>query len=149
MAYDSERAIVVSFGGTTSGGGTVSDTWEWDGSTWHDKSGNAGEPYFHCCPRIGAAMAYDARLKKMVLFGGYGAFKDTTWVLQPLTVFVDWQNSGTQNGSEAHPYRTIRQAVDALQCGIIRVQPGAYPESPLTINKAVRLEVPNGTVHIH
>ena len=28
---------------------------------------------FSCCPRYDAAMAYDSRLKQMVVFGGYGA----------------------------------------------------------------------------
>ena len=145
MAYDSERGIAVVFGGT-SGGVTLSDTWEWDGSMWRDKSGSSGQPYHFCCPRAGAAMAYDSRLKQMVLFGGSGAGPDTTWVLQPRIVFVDWQNSGTQNGSDTSPFRTIRQAVDALGCGTIRVQPGDYAEAPISINKFVRMEALNGPV---
>jgi hypothetical protein len=134
MAYDSERAVAVVFGGRTSFG-TVSDTWEWDGSTWHNKSGIAGQPYFFCCPRADAAMAYDSRLGQMVVFGGYGASRDATWVLQPLIVFGNWQNSGTQNGSDAYPFRTIRQAVDTPGCGTIRVQSGDYPEGSFSITK--------------
>ncbi len=149
MAYDSERGVVVLCSGEFDGGGTIADTWEWDGSTWHDKSGSAGEPYFFCCPRDNAAMAYDSRLKQMVLFGGNGAFEDRTWVLQPDIVFVDWQNTGAQGGSDRYPYRTIRQALDSLQCGTIRIQPGSYAETPMTINKAVRLEALNGAVQIH
>jgi hypothetical protein len=148
MAYDSERSITVVFGGTTSGGSTLSDTWEWDGSTWYNKSGFSGEPYFLCCPRNGAAMAFDSRLKQMVLFGGWGADLDTTWVLQPAIVFVDWQNSGTQTGSDSYPFRTVQQALDTLECGSIRVQPGDYVESPLTINKSIRLEPLKGAVSI-
>lgn len=149
MAYDSERATVVLFGGTTLGSGTTADTWEWDGSTWHHKRGIAGQPYFFCCPRRDHAMAYDSRRAQMVVFGGYGTNLDTTWVLQPSIMFVDGQNSGSQTGSEANPFRTIRQAVDALPCGSIRVQPGDYAEGLLTIAKSVRMEARNGAVTIH
>jgi hypothetical protein len=147
MAYDSERAVVVLFGGSDSFG-IRADTWEWDGSTWHNKSGNAGEPYFFCCPRYGPAMAYDSRRGQMVLFGGRGFDPDTTWVLQPPIMFVDWQNSGEQSGSELRPFRTIRQAVNALGCGMIRVEPGDYAESPLTINARLTLQALNGPANI-
>ena len=34
MAYDSVRKKVVLFGGYPLGGGTIGDTWEWDGTDW-------------------------------------------------------------------------------------------------------------------
>jgi hypothetical protein len=67
MAYDEGRGRVVLFGGYSLGGtGMVrhGDTWEWDGARWSRPSETGPSP------RTGAAMAYDARLGRIVLFGG-------------------------------------------------------------------------------
>lgn len=149
MAYDSERAVVVVFGGSVFGGGTVSDTWEWNGIAWQQKDGNAGEPYFHCCPRTSAVMAYDSRRAQTVLFGGRGFAPERTWVLQPGMVYVDWRNSGAQDGTAARPFRTVRQAVDAsARCTRLLIQAGNYVEAPFTINASLTLQALNGAVNI-
>jgi hypothetical protein len=84
MAYDSQRGRVVLFGGqmpATTGGGHawLSDTWEWNGTTWTQASaaGPIGRG-FH-------AMAYDSLRGRTVLFGGARApaglsiYLDDTW----------------------------------------------------------------------
>jgi len=67
MAYDSERGVVVMFGGIDSGGGgSLSDTWEWDGNNWEENtSGPVPES------RHSHAMAYHEEAGKVVMYGGY------------------------------------------------------------------------------
>ncbi len=74
MVYDSARRRVVLFGGYRTGGGErvrLGDTWEWDGSRWELRSTEGPTP------RNGAALAYDARRRRVVLFGGSGAPEET------------------------------------------------------------------------
>ena len=66
MAYDSQRGRVVLFGGYGDSGG-LADTWEWDGSTWVERTPATSPP-----ARSGHAMAYDSQRGRVVLFGGYG-----------------------------------------------------------------------------
>ena len=65
MAYDSARGRVVLFGGRRRGG-LLADTWEWDGTTWVEKTPATSPP-----ARDGHAMAYDSARGRVVLFGGY------------------------------------------------------------------------------
>src|SRR5206468_7815872 len=67
MAYDASRQRVVLFGGAIGFGfsGIVADTWEWDGVNWTQKF-----PATSPSPRLLSAMAYDAALQQIVLFGG-------------------------------------------------------------------------------
>jgi len=64
MAYDSDRGVVVLFGGQMAMGGLPSDTWEWDGSTW--KQINSAVPI----NRYRGGMVYDSARKRTVRFGG-------------------------------------------------------------------------------
>jgi len=48
------------------------DTWTWDGTTWTKQASAA-----HPSAREGAAMAYDAATRTVVLFGG--GFNADTW----------------------------------------------------------------------
>ncbi len=74
MAYDSARNVCVLFGGN-SDGGLQGDTWEWDGTTWMQRSPGA-PPSARYLP----AMAYDSARGVTVLFGGYrGGFMGDTW----------------------------------------------------------------------
>ncbi len=71
MAYDSGRDRIVVFGGVRTAGspggpGFLGDTWEWDGVSWVQIVTPVAPS-----PRLGAAMAYDAERKRIVLFGGY------------------------------------------------------------------------------
>ncbi|MEZ4368726.1 MAG: kelch repeat-containing protein, partial [Kofleriaceae bacterium] len=76
IAYDSARARVVVFGGATSDGTRLGDTWEWDGDLWTDVTPATGPT-----PREGAAMAYHAARMRVVLFGGRDdtRVRDDTW----------------------------------------------------------------------
>jgi hypothetical protein len=78
VAYDAARHRVVLFGGYRKAHGELvrlGDTWEWDGSAWKalDVSGPSA--------RSGAAIAYDPRRRRVVLFGGNDANAETwEWV---------------------------------------------------------------------
>ena len=63
MAYDAARGETVLFGG----GGTLGDTWTWNGTTWTQHFPATSPP-----ARSLAAMAYDAARGETVLFGGDG-----------------------------------------------------------------------------
>jgi len=72
MAYDSIRKKVVLFGGNRVLFGKnpnenrfLNDTWEWDGESWTQVQ--AAGP----SPRAEAAMAFDSRRGRVVLFGGH------------------------------------------------------------------------------
>jgi Galactose oxidase, central domain len=78
MDDDSARGRVVLFGGyqpSPDGNVRLGDTWEWDGGRWSlvARDGPAA--------RSGAAMAYDDRRRRMVLFGGRTppALSGETW----------------------------------------------------------------------
>ena len=99
-------------------------------------------------------MVYDSGLQQMVLFGGFGTLDEAIWTLREAwngpSVFVDWQNSGTQDGHYYTPFQTVHQASSAAEdCSHIDIRTGDYLEGPLTINKPVRLEAINGQVYIH
>jgi cysteine-rich repeat protein len=99
MAYDGGRGRVVLFGGFGVGGGsgsgvgsgssvgTLSDTWEFDGSTWTQR-----QPVAAPSARYGHAMTYDAARNRIVLFGGFSGwnlgdtweFDGTTWTQRVL-----------------------------------------------------------------
>ena len=155
LAYDSLRELVLlQCGSWVDPGGTAVDgqSWEWDGSTWHDLT----PTYSYCCPRAGGGMAYDSRRQQMVLYGGSGALDDngTVWALRLTwngpSWYVDWRSSGTQNGSTAHPYQTVQQAsFAASDCTLLSIEAGDYLEGALTLNKPMRLETRDGPVHIH
>ena len=70
MAYDPETAHVVMYGGnvsSTQDTELVDDTWVLDGATWTQVAMNAGPP-----PRGLHALAYDAALGGVIVFGGSG-----------------------------------------------------------------------------
>lgn len=70
LAYDSKRKVTVLFGGIKFDTGTMTptataDTWEWDGTTWTQRT-----PTTNATAREGGAMVYDARRGRVVMFGG-------------------------------------------------------------------------------
>jgi hypothetical protein len=81
LAYDSGRGVTVQYGGTYNGtSGMASDTWEWNGSTWTQRTTTGPGP------RYGHAMAYDSARGVTVMFGGTNG----------TTVFGDtWEWNGT------------------------------------------------------
>jgi hypothetical protein len=62
MAYDEARAQIVMF----TGDGAVRSTWLFANGDW-----TAATPDAEPSPRTGAAVAYDARLGRVILFGGH------------------------------------------------------------------------------
>lgn len=67
MAYDAARDRIVLFGGfgCDSPGGNLADTWEWDGTTWLDRTNS-----FYPAARSWHAMTYNEDRQRVVLFGG-------------------------------------------------------------------------------
>ncbi len=67
MAYDSNRQVVVMFGGRSFNPpyGPLSDTWEFDGTSWTQVV-TANAP----AARFWHAMAYDSNRQRVVLYGG-------------------------------------------------------------------------------
>jgi len=80
LAYDSARGRVVLFGGIEFPfSGTFTGTWEWDGTSWVDRT-----PATSPSPRSAHAMVYDAARGRVLLFGGGTAdtweWDGSTWV---------------------------------------------------------------------
>lgn len=66
VAADPVRGRLVLFGGIGGqGSASFGDTWEWDGNAWSQLNPPTSPPLRH-----GHAMAYDPRLRRVVLFGG-------------------------------------------------------------------------------
>lgn len=87
LVYDQARGVAVLYGGLASNISVpppASDTWEWDGTTWTQRTnvGNAGARY-----RYGAS--YDLGRGKVVIFGGA-----TTQLLSPPSNQT-WEYDGT------------------------------------------------------
>jgi hypothetical protein len=86
MVWDSGRNRAVLFGGIDDTG-RLNDIWEWDGTTWTDRTPSGTKP----SPRHTAMMAYDAARGKTVLYAGNtgsgvgtaaatgGTWVDETW----------------------------------------------------------------------
>jgi hypothetical protein len=96
------------------------DTWDWAGSTWKRTDYSDDLPY--AARRAAIAAAFDLNRDVLVLYGGIneadlnGTSTTTewidTWEQRVLdVVYVNAANSGAQDGSAAHPYRTLRQAL--------------------------------------
>ena len=79
MSYDSGRGRAVVFGGNSAQGGSLNDTWEWNGFAW--TQGPAAPAALGT--RTDLAMAYDAAtgVANTVLFGGNqtGNLQSDTW----------------------------------------------------------------------
>ncbi len=76
MGWDAGHNKVVLFGGKSSSGTAIQETWTWDGTSWV-KLTPATQP----SARWGAKLVYDTALGKMVLFGGTTGSKSQqdTW----------------------------------------------------------------------
>jgi cysteine-rich repeat protein len=76
LAYDIGRDRVVLFGGLAADGTTrLTDTWEWDGATWFEKT-----PPVHPEGRYGHSLVYDRMRARVVLYGGLATgFSQWEW----------------------------------------------------------------------
>lgn len=75
-AYDSDRGVVVLFGGEVGSAGEPLATWEWNGAAWRPRRFEIEPP-----SRSGAAMVYDNTRQRIVLFGGAIATSSVTGLL--------------------------------------------------------------------
>ncbi len=82
MAYDLTRGVTVVSQGLSATGTRLNDTWEFDGSYWHQYRGGASPA---AGGRVNVSMAFDLPRRTMVLFGGAGspAAPTDTWELVP------------------------------------------------------------------
>jgi hypothetical protein len=92
MVFDEEREVILMHGGRLQDGTVLSDTWQWDGQTWTQLATNGPRVFQQSMaydPSRGVtvlygqvdvpgpgrrgmhAMAYDAKRRRVVLFGGY------------------------------------------------------------------------------
>ena len=110
MAYDSQRARVVLFGGVDTSGSRA-DTWEWNGDDWANVTPDAGSP----SPRSRPAMAYDSVRARTVLFGGFNGSTNVsdTWVWNGTA----WNNVTPDAGSP--PARSEAQATFDSTRGVV------------------------------
>jgi predicted RNA-binding protein with TRAM domain len=77
MAFDSTTGEMVLFGGVDGGAGVyLSDTWNWNGTTWTEAS-----PLVSPGQRENSVMTFDATTGDIVLFGGQNGstYFDDTW----------------------------------------------------------------------
>ena len=66
------------------------------------------------------------------------------------SVYVDINNGGLQDGTQAHPYRQIQDGINAAGVGsTIAIEPGDYPQTPLTFSRRGKVVAPAGGVTIH
>jgi hypothetical protein len=75
MAYDSDRKVMVMYGGQSAANGPYyDDTWEWDGArgVWNEKTPASNGTTMNSPPqRTQQLMVYDTVQKKMFLFSGW------------------------------------------------------------------------------
>jgi len=84
MVYDENRGVMVLYGGVDYNNWNISynETWEYDGNTWINKTGNITG-----APSVGGilgsfGMVYDSKRGVVVLFGGscgFGCVSSETW----------------------------------------------------------------------
>ena len=74
VAYDTDRRRAVLYGGQSSTLQDLSDTWEWNGSTWQLQNPATSPPALS-----EAAAVYDSERKRVVLFGWSNFNGDGTW----------------------------------------------------------------------
>lgn len=136
------------------------DVWNWELLNWNRLDPSDDLPDVEARGHVGAT--YDLNRNLLVLYGGLsirnvnGTSTTTphtdTWEQRVLdVVYVDAGNAGSQDGSDLHPYRTVRQAVTGIAAckRLISIQSGDYPEGSLTVTSPVRLEARNGAAIIH
>jgi hypothetical protein len=75
MAYDADRGRVVMFGGSVGNSSYNPETWEWDGTTWTDRTTLVSPPQ-----RRKHTLTYDPSRRRVVLVGGEaGPALEDTW----------------------------------------------------------------------
>lgn len=127
MTWDDHAQNIIMFGGATSvaGVGTyLNDTWEWDGSAWHEEF-VAGPS-----PRGDHAMAYDPVLQRTLLFGGtdYNVTLNQTWIAGNYPVVASALPYGAGCGTpplEFVPLPGSRPILGAVAAATITMNPSS------------------------
>jgi hypothetical protein len=109
MAYDSQRQVVVLFGGNSNQqwpSGALNDTWEWDGISWTQRMVPSPPS-----PRGHGAMVYDSSRGVCVFFGGFingGQYLSDTWEYDGIT----WvQNNAASHPSARHAFNMVYDSI--------------------------------------
>ena len=111
VAYNRDRGVVVLFGGFGSGGAALTDTWEWDGTSWSQRATIGPPP----AVSFGSTMVYDDDLHRSVLFGGLDANGAVAmWEWDGARWTEQGSSSGPQVDSVAMAYDAARRQVVAL-----------------------------------
>ena len=141
MVFDVARSRLVLHGGFEGGYGWVSDVWEHDGTMW-----SQGRPAPAAMgARSNAAMAYDARRARVVVFGGQEVVPlDDTWEFDGSS-WVPGPAGPSARHSHAMCYDAARQRIVMFggTDGAVRQRdvweydgagwtPGTTPPAPLT-----------------
>ncbi len=92
MVYDSVRQRIVLFGGSSDPASVsdLGDTWEWDGSNWHNMT-----PVSSPSPRFNPQMVYDAQRRVTVLFRGSRSFVNLFGKIQVQSIADMWEYNGS------------------------------------------------------
>ena len=103
MAYDAAAGNIVLFGGASSTGTFLNETWTWDGTTWTQQSPSVSPP----TRSSQMGMVYDAGTPTVVLFGGNnsasaGVLGDT-WTWNGVTKTWTQQNPTTSPSPRGAP----------------------------------------------
>jgi hypothetical protein len=118
MAFDSNRNLVVIFGGYN--GAFFGDTWEWNGTSW--ANANVTGPG----PRADSFMAFDRSRGFMVLFGGLaqtGAVRGDTW---------EYNGAWSQQATTGPPTRWIQRMAYDSDRGVTVMFGGVRPTGLLS-----------------
>lgn len=116
MAFDSVRQVLVLFGGRTRGG-VVGDTWEFNGSSWTQRS-----PATSPNNRVGARMVFDESRRTILLFGSASFGQRDTWEFDG----TDWTNITGTTGVPAIPNDGNALTYDPINAETVLV-PGSIP----------------------
>ena len=112
------------------------------GATWEEVG--EGLPHVYC-----TSLAIDpTAVPSLLRVGTYGR---SAFELAYDRKYVDFRNSGQDDGTREHPYRTVKQALAAGGNGAPRavaIETGAYQESPITIDQCTTFYARDGTVTI-
>jgi len=76
MAYDSNRGVMVLFGGDSTSSARLNDTWEYDGTDWREVNPKQSPP-----GRVNITIVYDSSRDRVILFGGLAStgYLNDTW----------------------------------------------------------------------
>src|SRR4030095_7421720 len=102
-AFDGGRSRITVFGGANASDAALADTWVFDTASWREIVGGPAPS-----ARVDAAMAYDAKRDRVVLFGGNSGGLADTWTFDG----VRWEEQfpathpGSFTGQPAMTYDT-------------------------------------------